>query len=230
MKLLLFDIDGTLIRSHGAGREMLAAALTELFGTAGPIDSYKMSGKIDYRIITDLLTAAGIAAAEIEAKLTDVYRLMTEKARLIFPANEMSACPGVEPLLAALNQREDALLGLMTGNIRETAPLKLRAARIDPAQFRLGVYGSEAQTRNQLPAIAMQRATDLMGRPFNGTNTVVIGDTPADILCARAGKATVVAVASGWHSSQTLTRYQPDFLLENLSDTVQALEILLGEQ
>lgn len=228
VKLLLFDIDGTLIRSHGAGREMLAAALTEMFGTAGPIADYKMSGKIDNRIIFDLLSAAGIAQSEIEAKLPDVYRVMTEKAQAIFPASDMAACPGVAPLLAALNQRNDALLGLVTGNINGTAPLKLAAAGIDPGQFKLGAYGSDATERNQLPTIAMQRASDLTGRPFNGTNTVIIGDTPADILCARAGKATAVAVASGWHSAQTLARYRPDFLLENLSDTKKTLEILLG--
>ncbi len=227
MKLLLFDIDGTLIRSHGAGRDLLAATLTDLFGTAGPIDSYKMSGKIDYRIITDLLTAVGLAQNEIEAQLPDVYALMTEKAHAAFPSSDMAACPGVESLLAALNEREDVLLGLVTGNINGTAPLKLSAAGIDPAQFKLGAYGSDAQTRNQLPIIAMQRASALIGRPFTGQNTVVIGDTPADILCARAGQATAVAVASGWHAADTLSRHKPDYLLENLNDTAHVLEILL---
>ncbi len=229
MKLLLFDIDGTLIRSHGAGRETLAAALVDVFGTAGPIADYKMSGKIDNRIITDLLTAAGIASVEIEKKLPDIYHVMIEKAQAIFPTSDMAACPGVEPLLDALNGRDDALLGLVTGNINGTAPLKLAAAGIDPDQFKLGAYGSDAWERNHLPAIAMQRAADLMGRPFNGANTVVIGDTPADILCARAGKATAVAVASGWHSAKTLARYQPDYLLENLKDTQETLKILLDK-
>jgi phosphoglycolate phosphatase-like HAD superfamily hydrolase len=131
------------------------------------------------------------------------------------------------PLLAALSQRQDVLLGLVTGNIKETAPLKLAAAGIDPAQFRLGAYGCDGMDRNQLPAIAMQRATDLTGYSYSGKNTVVIGDTPADILCARAGRATAVAVASGWHATHTLTRYQPDHLLENLSDTHTVLDILL---
>jgi phosphoglycolate phosphatase-like HAD superfamily hydrolase len=227
MKLLLFDIDGTLIRSHGAGRETLSLALTEVFGTAGPLDDYKMSGKTDPRIITDLLVAAGINNGDIAAKLPDVYRLMAEHGRAIFPERDMQPCPGVVPLLAALRQRQDVLLGLVTGNIKETAPLKLAAAGIDPAQFRLGAYGCDGMDRNQLPAIAMQRATDLTGYSYSGKNTVVIGDTPADILCARAGRATAVAVASGWHATHTLTRYQPDHLLENLSDTHTVLDILL---
>ncbi len=229
MKLILFDIDGTLIRSHGAGRQTLMETLQEMFGTAGPIDSYKMSGKTDPRIITDLLTAAGISRDEIEAGLPAVYSLMTDKARAIFPRKEMLPCSGVLPLLAALNERADVTLGLLTGNINSTAPIKLMTAGIDPSQFRLGAYGSDALDRNQLPAIAMRRAAALWGRPFTGDNTVIIGDTPADILCARAGKATAVAVASGWHAAHTLAQYQPDHLLENLSDTAGIMNILLGD-
>lgn len=228
MKLLLFDIDGTLIRSHGAGRETIALALTEIFGTAGPINNYKMSGKTDPRIITDLLLAAGFNDGEITSKLPDVYRLMAENGRAIFPQRDMQPCLGVLPLLEALRQRPDVVLGLVTGNIAETAPLKLAAAGIDPTQFRLGAYGSDSLDRNQLPAIAMQRAADLTGHLYDGNNTVVIGDTPADILCARAGRATAVAIASGWHAAHTLARYQPDHLLENLNDTEKMLEILLN--
>ena len=227
MKLLLFDIDGTLIRSHGAGRETISLALTEVFGTAGPIDDYKMSGKTDPRIISDLLLAAGFNNDQISAKLPEVYRLMTNNGRAIFHQRDMQPCSGVMPLLAALRQQPNVMLGLVTGNIDGTAPLKLAAAGINPAQFRLGAYGSDSLDRNQLPDIAIQRAIDLTGYPYKGNNTIVIGDTPADILCARAGKATVVAVASGWHASHTLARYQPDHLLENLSNTEKVLEILL---
>ena len=83
--------------------------------------------------------------------------------------------------------------------------------------FRIGAYGSDHMDRNQLPGIAMQRASQLTGDLFDGANTVIIGDTPADILCARAGKATAVAVASGWHAAATLAQYKPDHLLENLT-------------
>lgn len=227
MKLILFDIDGTLIRSHGAGRETMSLALTEVFGTAGPIDDYKMSGKTDPRIITDLLLAAGFNNGQISDKLPDVYRLMTENGRAIFHERDMQPCPGVLPLLAVLRQQPDVILGLVTGNIDGTAPLKLSAAGIDPVQFRLGAFGSDSLDRNHLPGIAIQRAIDLTGYPFTGNNTVVIGDTPADILCARAGKATAVAVASGWHAAHTLARYQPDHLLDNLSNTQKVLDILL---
>jgi phosphoglycolate phosphatase-like HAD superfamily hydrolase len=228
MKLLLFDIDGTLIRSQGAGRTTLKLTLQEMFGTAGPIDDYKMSGKTDHRIITDLLTAAGIPNEVIIAKLPSIYRLMAVKGRQIFPESDMEPCPGVPTLLAALVRMDNVLLGLLTGNVSLTSPIKLTAAGIEPHLFQIGAYGSDAADRNELPAIAMERASRHSGKTFNGQNTIIIGDTPADILCARAGKATAVAVASGWHSAKTLAGHQPDFLLENLADTPRVLDILVN--
>jgi len=227
-KLLLFDIDGTLIRSNGAGRLTLAHALEKLFGTVGPLENYNMSGKTDPRIITDLLTAIGVEPKEIKKQLPAIYELMAEHGQKIFQKKEMTACAGVPELLARLLARDDVLIGLLTGNSQLTAPLKLSAAGIDPLQFKVGAYGSDAMDRNELPAIGMSRATQLTGVPFGGNNTVIIGDTPADILCARTGKATAVAVASGWHAAATLADYQPDHLFENLEDTDRVLQVLLS--
>ncbi len=226
MKLILFDIDGTLIRSNSAGRAALTYALEKVFGTTGPIDSYKFGGKTDPRIITDLMLAAGIEPNTIEAKLPIVYDVMTAQGRETFSEKGISPCPGIPELLDSLQRRDDIVLGLLTGNIVSTAPLKLKAGGIDPAQFRIGAYGSDNMDRNRLPAIAMKRANELTGNSFNGNNTVIIGDTPADILCARAGKTTAVAVASGWHAAPTLAKYKPDYLLENLTNT-EAVEALL---
>ncbi|MCP4417359.1 MAG: HAD hydrolase-like protein [Chloroflexi bacterium] len=226
-KLLLFDIDGTLIRSNGAGRLTLAYALKKMFGTAGPLENYNMSGKTDPRIITDLLTATGISATEVTKRLPAIYELMAEHGQDIFAEKGMIACEGVLQLLQHLKQRDDVLLGLLTGNSQLTAPIKLAAAGIEPQLFRVGAYGSDAMDRNELPAIGMDRANQLTGGQFNGDNTVIIGDTPADILCARAGKATAVAVATGWHAITTLAEYHPDHLFEHFGDTQQVLQILV---
>jgi phosphoglycolate phosphatase len=230
MKLLLFDIDGTLIRSNSAGRAALTYALEQVFGTAGPIDSYQFGGKTDPRIIIDLMLAAGINAKTIDAKLPTVYDVMTARGRDTFSEKGIVPCPGIVELLNSLSQRDDAVVGLLTGNIVSTAPLKLKAGGIDPTQFRIGAYGSDNMDRNKLPGIAMKRATKLTGHPFNGNNTVVIGDTPADILCARAGKTTAVAVASGWHAAPTLAKYKPDYLLDNLTDTKAVEELLINSR
>lgn len=230
MKLLLFDIDGTLIRSNGAGREALKSTLLDLFGTAGPIDSYQMSGKTDPLIITDLLTAAGIGYTQIQDALPQIFTLMAQKAKSIYPLQKMGPCVGAKELLDALTWDDQVMLGLLTGNIELTAPLKLLYSGLDPTIFRIGAYGSDHPDRNQLPAIAMRRAKDMVGFPFSGANTVIIGDAPADILCARAGQATAVAVASGWHSAATLAKYHPDHLLDNMADTASVLRILLAPQ
>jgi phosphoglycolate phosphatase len=227
--LLLFDIDGTLIRSNSAGRQTIAYALEQVFGTSGPLQDYRMGGKTDPRIITDLLTAVGFTRDAITAKLPLVYDLMTRHGRETFASKGIQPCLGVPELLSTLGVLSDVVLGLLTGNIVSTAPLKLTAAGLDPTQFRLGAYGSDSMDRNKLPDIAMKRATELTGQPFSGENTVIIGDTPADILCARAGKATAVAVASGWHAAATLAQYKPDYLLENLSDTGTVTAVLLGQ-
>ncbi len=228
-KLLLFDIDGTLIRSNGAGRLTLAYALERLFGTVGPLESYNMSGKTDPRIISDLLTAIGVTSKEINKHLPAIYELMAEHGQKIFKDKEMMACVGVPEMLARLATRDDVVVGLLTGNSQLTAPLKLSAAGIDPLQFTVGAYGSDAMDRNELPAIGMARARQLTGGEFDGTNTIIFGDTPADILCARAGKATAVAVASGWHSAATLADYQPDHLFDNLGDTDYVIKVLLEQ-
>lgn len=230
MYLLLFDVDGTLIQSNRAGRAAMILALEEVFGTAGPVDAYSMAGKTDPLIISELLQAAGIGAAEVEAKLERVYELMARRGQEIFPEKGIRPCVGVPSLLEELSGRPGVLLGLVTGNVAVTAPLKLAAAGIDPAQFQVGAYGSDEKDRNLLPALAMQRAARLTGRQFEGKDTVVIGDTPADILCARAGCARSLAVATGSHSLETLARYSPDHLLPSLADTEQVLQILLDHK
>jgi phosphoglycolate phosphatase len=230
MKLILFDIDGTLIRSNGAGRETMQYALEQLFGTAGPIGEYKFSGKTDPRIITDLLRASGVSEGRIREKMPQIYELMAQRGQEIFPQREMRPCAGIPQLLTALAAQEDVLLGLLTGNAQLTAPLKLLAAGIDPAQFRVGAYGSDSLDRNRLPAVGMTRAEQLVGRPFTGADTVIIGDTPADIVCARSGRATAVAVATGWHAADTLQQYKPDFLFDKLTETEMVIESLLGNR
>ncbi len=226
MKLILFDIDGTLIRSNRAGREAMQWALEDLYGTAGPIDSYPMSGKTDARIVTDLLTAVGVEDRKISAALPGIYDQMALRAADLYPTKGIEACPGVDVLLEELRPRSDLLLGLLTGNSQRTASLKIEAGGLDASMFYVGAYGSDALDRNDLPAIAMQRATDLLGEPFDGSNTVIVGDTPADILCARAGEARAVAVATGWHSASTLAQYHPDVLLDSFLDKVAVVEAL----
>ncbi len=230
MRLILFDIDGTLIRISRAGRTTLAQALVNVFGTAGPIDSYAMAGKTDALIIHDLLGAAGFTAADIESRLESVYEEMAWLAPASFARFDMRPCGGVPELLARLQTRTDLLLGLLTGNNRHTAPLKLAAAGIDPLLFPVGAYGCDARERNRLPGVALARAQQLIGDVFSAAETVVIGDTPADIVCARAAGATAIAVATGGCSEERLAAFEPDVLLPDLRDTERVFSLLVAPE
>jgi phosphoglycolate phosphatase-like HAD superfamily hydrolase len=229
MRLLLFDIDGTLVHSKGIGRAAMAAALKEVYGATGPIDAYVISGQTDWRIVVDLMAEEGWSRADVEARFPSLFEQMAAVGGdLFFRQGTMRACPGVKPLLRALHKREDVVLGLLTGNAQHTAPLKLRAAGIDPGLFQVGAYGSDSIERNDLLALARQRAADLTGRAFAGAETVLIGDTPADILCAQQGKAQSLAVATGQHTLEALGVYAPDFLFKNLGQTDTVMDVLLN--
>jgi len=227
-RLLLFDIDGTLICTSGVGRQVMAAALKQVYGTAGSINDYPFAGKTDLRIIRDILSDAGVSEDRIVAGLQAVYDQMASLGEVMFFDDGLEQCPGISQLLEILNKREDTLLGLQTGNIRPTASLKLQAAGINPAMFTVGAFGSDAISRYDLLPIAWQRAATLTRKSFSGRNTIVIGDTPADIETARNNKSSSVAVATGTLPATSLAKHDPDFLLSDLAQTDLVLNILLA--
>jgi phosphoglycolate phosphatase len=230
MRLLLFDIDGTLLHTNGAGKAAMVFALEQLFGTSGPSAAYRLAGKTDKRIIMDLLTAAGIDGEEIEARLPEVYAVMADRARHTFGKADISCCPGVRELLDELRASPDVLLGLLTGNNELIAPMKLAAAGLDPGDFAIAASGSQSLERNELPSVAWQRARALTGQIFDGAGTVIIGDTPADIICAGVSGSTSLAVATGGYSAAALAGYDPDHLVDTLADTRAVLDILLQRE
>src|SRR6266511_5502827 len=184
MRLILFDIDGTLLWTDGAGRRAIHQALLDEAGTAGPITNYRFDGKTDPQIVRELLTLAGHPAAQAEERVAAVCRRYVTllAAELAKPTQATRLFPGVADLLAALEAHEAAgraLVGLLTGNLVDGAALKLRSAGLDPARFAVGAYGSDSGHRPDLPAIAAGRAAQRTGRPVAGGDVVTIGDTPA---------------------------------------------------
>ena len=148
----------------------------------------------------------------------------------MFVQEGLVPCPGVVSLLAALRAEPKIVLGLQTGNIRPTAIQKLYAARLKPAWFPVGGFGSDSADRAGLLPAAWRRAQELTGYTFTGHNTVVIGDTLGDVLAAQANGALVLAVASGTYSLETLAECRPDYLLPDLKDTERVLRILVGPE
>jgi phosphoglycolate phosphatase-like HAD superfamily hydrolase len=134
--------------------------------------------------------------------------------------------PGIEELLLALEAREDTLVGLLTGNLAEGAKLKLSAAGIDPARFRVGAYGSDSAVRAELPAIAAERAIPWFGRRPDGKAIVIIGDTPADMTCGNGVGARAIGVATGRHPVHELLTAGGDAAFEDLADTESVLKAI----
>ncbi|PYM97007.1 MAG: hypothetical protein DME04_00200 [Candidatus Rokuibacteriota bacterium] len=217
VRLFLFDIDGTLVSVRGAGRAAFAAALKHTYGTDGAIDRYDFRGRTDLRIVHELMTAAGIDAERIRARLDDCFRVyVRELARLIGDGSTVKLMPGVTEIVRRLDARSDALVGLLTGNIEAGARIKLEPTGLWPL-FRVGAYGGDDADRRRLPAIVRERARRL-GHDFTFDRVTIIGDTPLDVECARSCGAVAVAVATGQHGAEELATCGPDLLFGDLSD------------
>jgi phosphoglycolate phosphatase len=229
-RLILFDIDGTLLTAQRAPRRAFERAMIEVYGTAGPIATHAFDGKTDPQIARELLELDGVAAKKIDDGLDALWRTYLRELQVEFARADHATLvlPGVVALLAELEKRSDSLLlGLLTGNIHQGAALKLASARITTT-FRLGAYGSDDERRDRLPPVAVQRAHALTGRTFDGHDVVIIGDTPHDVTCGRDICARAVGVATGRYSAAELRAAGAVAVLSDLSDTDAALHALLA--
>lgn len=228
---LLFDVDGTLADTMGAGKAALAAAMGRVYGETGPVDGFDFHGRTDPEIVRGLLRAAGRPDAEIERGFADLWPLYLERleAELAARAGRAVALAGVPALLDRVAADGRFACGLVTGNVEAGARLKLAAVGC-AERFDFGAYGSDAEARDELPAMALARAAERHGRPFEARRAVVIGDTPADIRCARAAGTRVLAVATGRHSAAELAAHRPDAVLPDLADADGVLAFFLADE
>jgi len=229
MKLILFDIDGTILLTDGAGKRAIHRALTEVFGSTGP-DNHPFGGKTDPQIVRELMRIEGHGDPHIDANMTTLLDKYVAYLRheLVVGKATVETMPGIHELLDALEQRDDVLLGLLTGNLIEGARAKLDAAGVDMDRFKVGAYGSDHQLRGHLPAVAQKRAREELGIDIRGSDVVVIGDTPADIHCGRDIGARAIAVATGSHSVEQLSEHNPAAVFEDLSDTVAVINAIMS--
>jgi phosphoglycolate phosphatase len=220
MHVCLFDIDGTLISSGGAGKAALEMAITVEFGVAHSIEKLQLSGRPDRAIILDIFRLHALDdKPEHWQRLTAAYLrhlpgcLASHNGRVL---------PGIGTLLDELRRR-DIPLGLLTGNIRAGAKVKLGHFGLNE-HFAFGGFGDRHFDRDD---IAREALAEVQAR-LNGRHSLeriwVIGDTPLDIRCARAIGARAVAVATGWHSKDELAAHEPDLLFADLSDAAALLE------
>ena len=229
-RLILLDIDGTLLSAGGAGARALRGALEETFGTPGRTEGFSFAGKTDPQILHELLEAAGFTEPHISERLPGLWRSYLVRLEDELPRAEVRVLQGVHHLLDRIEAAPDeAVLALLTGNLREGARLKLNAAGIDFERFAVGAYGCDNADRAALPEVAVRRAEERTGKRFEGRDIVIIGDTPNDIACGASLGVRTIAVATGSYTEAELLPHRPDYVFPDLGDTEAIWKAIFGD-
>ncbi len=216
-RLVLFDIDGTLIHTARAGVRSMNAAFREIHGHDDPLANVNFAGRTDRAIVADAFANMGLAfTEEAHDVIRDAYlaRLAAELSR---PVDGATLLPGVDGAIASFERQGRAGVGLLTGNYERGAAIKLGYFGLWP-RFSFGAFGDRHTNRRDLVPVAIESAERELGARIPASRVIVIGDTPFDVDCAKAHGAISVAVATGPFSREALAEHHPDVLLDTLED------------
>ena len=223
-KLILWDIDGTLIVSHGAGVRAMERALTERFGVSCDLGQIDWAGRTDTWITTEVLRHCGLP--ETPANVHDYLEAYLQTLPLELKAGKQGGVlPGVLQILQILHERTDVAQGLLTGNLRRGAELKLSHYRVWH-YFEFGAFADDSPWRNDLGPHALRRASELYDMEFSPNRTFIIGDTPHDIECGKVIGARTIAVATGTFTVAQLSAHRPTAVFPDFSDTAAFLRVI----
>lgn len=225
MKLVLFDVDGTLVLTGGAGVRAMDRAFRDLFSVADAFAGMAMAGRTDWSILADAIARLGRELDdELHARFRSLYcRYLTEE--ILVPGRRKGVMPGVRPLLDTLATRDDIFLGLLTGNYVEAARIKLEHFDLW-RYFACGAYGDDAADRGSLVPLAVTRARACGAAPRSPEDVFVVGDTPHDVACAAAAGARSIAVATGSSTVDALRASGAHFVFKDLRDADAFLRIV----
>ena len=224
MWTILFDIDGTLIRTRGAGFAALQRAMTELYGI-DEIPKVEVRGRTDYGIIGDLFRPFDL---DLDSEIDNLKQRYWEYLPEALAAGNGILLNGAKELVELLSQRSDVALGIITGNTAKSAEMKLRHFGLDE-YFSFGGYGDHDADRNQVAQLAFEAAQEQLGADFDPEKLWMLGDTPNDVRCARFIGAKVVAVLTGGCGREELTMAEPDILVPEFSEPRHLVDRMLGE-
>jgi phosphoglycolate phosphatase-like HAD superfamily hydrolase len=227
-KLILWDIDGTLLYSGGVAGEAMRASMERVYGSASTEARHSYAGKTDRQIILETFAERDhdeLIGSIDHFTATDIEELTGRRDDFLARCRVLD---GVVPALERLAAAE-VIQSVLTGNLQPIARIKLDLMELTRfLDLDVGAYGSDHHRRSELVPIAAARVAERYGRLFAGADVVVIGDTPHDIDCGRAAGARTVAVATGPFSAEALRAHGADVVLENLADTDAAIEAILG--
>jgi phosphoglycolate phosphatase len=219
-KLILFDIDGTLLTTGGAGEQALRASVQERFGRSEDLAGIEIAGRTDSAIARALLAKHDVP--DTPENLTALFDGYIHHLTRLLPMVPGRLLPGVISLLESLRARPDIVLGLLTGNLARGAELKLTHYGVWDF-FEFGAFADDHHDRNQLGRFACARALERHGIEFPPERIFILGDTPHDIACARAIGARAIAIATGAYPRAALARFNPDFLFDDLESATAVL-------
>lgn len=224
-RVLFFDIDGTMLSTGGAGQRAMELALVEDFRIEHPFEGVLTAGRTDCGIADEIFNRY-----ELNDTPAERHRFMTSYLQRLPECLQQlpgTLLPGVQELLEQLALQPGVVLSLLTGNYAEGAWIKLRHFRIEQ-YFEFGGFGDHHPHRDDVARVALRTAESHLGRDLDRAGVLVIGDTPADIQCARAIQARVIAVATGTYSAAELGAHAPDHLFDDLAGTREVLKAMLA--
>lgn len=216
IRLVLFDIDGTLIRTGGAGVKAFGKVFETEFGATEGFERLKFAGRTDVSLVREFFGFHNVPATpENFHRFFDRYVFWLDQ---ILRHSQTELCPGVREFMGAMQALPSRpVLGLLTGNIRLGAEIKLRHFNLWES-FQTGAFADDHEDRDQIAAVAMERGSRVLGQKLKGEEVLVIGDTPLDIRCGRSIGAKVLAVATGGAKLEELSKHRPDWAVKQLSE------------
>ena len=224
--LVLFDIDGTLLRTEGVGVAAMLRAFTQLHGERGfSFEGVEIAGALDGLLFARMMAEHGLPADD--AAHAEFQRIYGEELARAMTPERVRRMPGTVALVTALRE-SGAAVGLLTGNYEHTAHLKITVAGFERAHFPFGAFGADGPSRRHLTPVAIGRATTLLGRDFDPACVTIIGDTPHDIDCAKAHGCRAIGVGTGPYSPERLRESGSDLAVADLAETGRLLDFMLG--